>query len=513
MKLSMWIIVDWLKDYKLETAIKHGARTMCGVRLSEKPPHDNRYLFIARSDDTDTAMHGTVHADSDVDVQQPSRPSGDVMQKVICTNGDDRITLWASNIDRVVDDILEAFNFYDAWAAGLRESLWSIGSEQELVDGCGNILPNQMIVISDTSHYVHASSSKIEPEAAFIQEDTSEGRALDIDSIITIEQDLRIRSDVRHSYMMSEPSMHVTGAVRNLFSDSRLRGWLVVINPAAEKTQGELDIQDELGDIVEQWMKLHPENVSEWSQEGVFASILDGTYVNKDDVQLRLKLFGWEIDDPKHVYVIRQQSATPADDILVEKINRSSHGCRCLDYHDEVVVVLNDSIAAVETFDRRLFKLLDTTGCTCGRSPGFTDTFQMKMHLDFAIAALRFSSGEQRICCFSDTALAYALSFIPSERKRWIIHPSLPTLIRYDEKNKTEMTHTLNVYLNHDRNYAHTSEVLHIHRSSLLYRVDRIVELTGLDLDDADTRLHLLVSFALLRDKAIVKPISRSVNQ
>ena len=45
-----------------------------------------------------------------------------------------------------------------------------------------------------------------------------------------------------------------------------------------------------------------------------------------------------------------------------------------------------------------------------------------------------------------------------------------------------------------------TAKRLFIHRNSLLYRVQRIEELTALDLDDPATRLHLLLSYAVLDD-------------
>jgi DNA-binding PucR family transcriptional regulator len=32
---------------------------------------------------------------------------------------------------------------------------------------------------------------------------------------------------------------------------------------------------------------------------------------------------------------------------------------------------------------------------------------------------------------------------------------------------------------------------MHIHRTTLYYRLDRIREITGLDIDDGDVRLHL----------------------
>ena len=42
-----------------------------------------------------------------------------------------------------------------------------------------------------------------------------------------------------------------------------------------------------------------------------------------------------------------------------------------------------------------------------------------------------------------------------------------------------------------------TAEALFVHRSTLLYRLDRIAEIGKVDLKDADTRFHLDLSLRL----------------
>jgi hypothetical protein len=76
-------------------------------------------------------------------------------------------------------------------------------------------------------------------------------------------------------------------------------------------------------------------------------------------------------------------------------------------------------------------------------------------------------------------------------------HPSLQTLKQYDEENHTELYRTLRTYLEMDKNLNATAAALYIHRNTLHYRINRIVELTNLDLKDQNVTYSLMDSFRI----------------
>ena len=57
---------------------------------------------------------------------------------------------------------------------------------------------------------------------------------------------------------------------------------------------------------------------------------------------------------------------------------------------------------------------------------------------------------------------------------------------------------TLKVYLRNNMNAVKTAKELFIHRSTMVYRLERIEELTGIDYKDPYKILHLLISLELL---------------
>ncbi len=70
-------------------------------------------------------------------------------------------------------------------------------------------------------------------------------------------------------------------------------------------------------------------------------------------------------------------------------------------------------------------------------------------------------------------------------------------LIEYDDQNRGSLVKTVEAYFDHHGNISQTAESLFVHRNTLLYRMERIEELTGINLDQANMRLALHLSLKL----------------
>jgi DNA-binding PucR family transcriptional regulator len=74
----------------------------------------------------------------------------------------------------------------------------------------------------------------------------------------------------------------------------------------------------------------------------------------------------------------------------------------------------------------------------------------------------------------------------------------LGALLTYDRKKRTDLVKTLARYLDSGGNYDQTAYSLNIHRSTLRYRLGRIRDISGRDLQDVDTRLNLHLATRVL---------------
>ena len=82
-----------------------------------------------------------------------------------------------------------------------------------------------------------------------------------------------------------------------------------------------------------------------------------------------------------------------------------------------------------------------------------------------------------------------------------LCHEGLRRLLDHDREKGTEYMKTLEVYLHCHLNAVQSARELFIHRSTFLYRLEKICGILESDLSDYDELLYLMISFALLREE------------
>jgi len=95
-------------------------------------------------------------------------------------------------------------------------------------------------------------------------------------------------------------------------------------------------------------------------------------------------------------------------------------------------------------------------------------------------------------CEYSKLGVFRMLAAIPNlSEVDGFVREWLGALIDYDIAKHAELVKTLTQYLEHGGNYDATALALSVHRSTLKYRLQRIRELTGLELNDPDVHFNL----------------------
>src|SRR5205814_4184252 len=143
-----------------------------------------------------------------------------------------------------------------------------------------------------------------------------------------------------------------------------------------------------------------------------------------------------------------------------------------------------------------------------GRSRVATDAGELARGANEALLAANVADGAgdaehpHQILAFDDTGayrlLLSAMSEDPAELQRFYAETIEP-LVAYDEQYETELVATLETFLDADGNVAGTAARLFTHRHTIRYRLERVRELSGLDVGSTDGREKLSLGLKAMR--------------
>ena len=110
---------------------------------------------------------------------------------------------------------------------------------------------------------------------------------------------------------------------------------------------------------------------------------------------------------------------------------------------------------------------------------------------------------------FEDTGayrlLLPAMSEDPGELQRFYAETVEP-LVAYDDQYETDLVQTLETFLECDGNVAGTAQRLYTHRHTIRYRLERVRDLSGLDVGSTDGREKLGLGLKAMRVLGIAAP-------
>lgn len=144
----------------------------------------------------------------------------------------------------------------------------------------------------------------------------------------------------------------------------------------------------------------------------------------------------------------------------------------------------------VDRLNAQLEIMFPDNDCLWGISEIKTDSHDFSLLYRNARMALQFcinSKGRMRQLYYQEATTALIISILSEDArlKKEVDRLVLP-LLNYHESSNIDLFGTLASYIRNGDNKVRTAEELHIHRQSLQYRLDKIEELTGMSLANAN---------------------------
>jgi sugar diacid utilization regulator len=181
----------------------------------------------------------------------------------------------------------------------------------------------------------------------------------------------------------------------------------------------------------------------------------------------------------------------------------------------EVVVLVpggDDGLArrAADGVLRELQASLPGQSFALGRSRVAADPLELQRAGNEALLAVNVAEGgDERLLAFEQTGayrlLLSAMSEDPAELQRFYAETVEP-LVAYDDQYETELVRTVEAFLDNDGNVAGTAQKLFTHRHTIRYRLERVRELSGLDVGSTDGREKLSLGLKAMRVLGVAAP-------
>jgi len=474
MRISMWVLADRLKKYERTIQIEEGKRILRNARIFSD---------------------GLRLSGSTVYVSQP-QPG-----RVLCSNGADCIILCADDVNDVFNDILDIFEDCNNASGEAYDMVASGCGAKDLLEK-GAALLGRALILADATFYMR----EIADFNGYLRRQTdgwnAEDRMLSLDALLSISALPQIRVAGLPSYPLAPEGADRPAVVTNLFVRGRQQGWLISVGGPEPPHRGALDLQDGFGEIVTAWLERRDQETAQMEQAGLFPRLLEQGPEGCAAAERRLRTFGWYPEDLKQVYAIGQLSAGPDQTPLLERqLEKLSANTFAFRTGERLYYIIDRALTPPQQIEQRLREILARCGCAAGTSAAFTALEQLSDCCSTADIALRFAGRSPGgIVDFADAVLPYAAQLLRERSGAALRHPALAVLEKYDSSHDGSLKETLAEFLNRECSVTAAARALYIHRSTLLYRLQRIRDLTGLDPEDPRTRLHLRIS--LLMDQS-----------
>jgi sugar diacid utilization regulator len=266
-----------------------------------------------------------------------------------------------------------------------------------------------------------------------------------------------------------------------------------------------------------------PERVSETAAGDFLRGVLSRELSSRDALLAGARELALHLEDGASMIVVRAHPQAPTDEgwrgrvrAVAERGARAvvSRSIAALSEREgtpgaEVLVLVpgGDEATAARAAETLLHEMqagLQGYTFAIGRSRITQDPAELPRAASEALLAANVAEGtaEGAPLAFEQTGayrlLLSAMSENPSELQRFYGETVEP-LVAYDEQYETDLVRTLETFLEADGNVAGTAQRLFTHRHTIYYRLERVRELSGLDVSSSDGREKLSLGLKAMR--------------
>lgn len=220
----------------------------------------------------------------------------------------------------------------------------------------------------------------------------------------------------------------------------------------------------------------------------------------------RFFLLHFSLPDSERSAGMEQSISNNIHEYLQQSI--SDAGCQILSscYSTHVIGMLPyENITTILSVFKNMISHISSTypqsNCNIGIGLPVSEISRLKRSYEQAAECIAYASKQKlnhQVLEYNQLGLYQLFSSLnDTNMLEEFVQNQLGNLIAYDKNNHTQLIESLYAYLNNNCNLLHTADALYTHRNTIKYRLARIEEITGCNLEDASVKLNFHVALYL----------------
>ncbi len=401
----------------------------------------------------------------------------------------------------------EIYDRYDAWDAQLCELLRRESSPAAMLDCSQSVMGNPLLLqAADFFLVAHSGMIDENPELSHL---TDAEESFETITTSKLDPEYNASRERRDPFFLPAYLSGSRQLCVNLFQHGVYAYRLILSEELLPITSDQAPLLQHLASYLEPVLLRSDEEslgVS-YSLDRTLVEIISGKMTDYSVIQNHLSEYGWE---SSHSYCCMTLKMTSLDSqnltshFLCHHFEEIVPGSCAFQYEDELVVFIN-----LTRFDGTVDRLLLTT------TPFLRDSF-LKTGISNAVRGtidLRYCYLQARIALdsgskyqnyrwvhrFENISIDYLCDCcIRDMPAHMVCSEKLIRLREYDNAHNSQFSETLRTFLDTHLNAVQAAKRLFIHRSTFLYRLERIREIIDIDFNDEEMLFYLMLSFRIL---------------
>lgn len=409
---------------------------------------------------------------------------------------------------RVLNSVQRMFDQCESWERKLQEEVLAGRNLQKILKISADFLGNPLLVMGLDFTLLGEAGIDVMPEKYRLFH--SDG--IDMESMNALVQSAEYQKMQESRDVVLFPAYinGVRSLNRNLFPEGKNVCRVVMHEWNRPFTDGDRCLFHVLADYLELLLTYSDGLAGEDALAGIFKIILKERTADYMEMSRRLSAHGW---NSQHTYLCLLLQLTYLNqknlstNAICQFIKRKFPQSVSFVFEGEIVTFFNmtllgkdiEEVGSVLTyFIRDSYLKAGYSRCVKGHMYFRKQFVQARMALDVGSRNRPYVW----IHHFDQVVLTYIMEQVTRRLPASMIcHENLLKLKEADEENKSEYMKTLKTYLDENLSATRAAEELFIHRSTFLYRLEKIKEILQSDLDDPDEIFYLNFSFRLLEQE------------